>query len=80
MQTTRVPCPAPWPLHPNDEKPMSNETTVLTQVQDLLDERIPAEETISAIRRLLELPSEQPIECTNRGWPILRASETSMDT
>lgn len=52
-----------------------SDTEVLAGVLSMLDERRPAEETIRAIRRLLEpAPEPQPIERNSRGWPLLRAS------
>lgn len=54
---------------------MSSDTEVLTNVRRVLDERRTAEETIRAIRQLLEPPRErQPIVRTERGWPVLRVS------
>jgi hypothetical protein len=55
---------------------MTSDTDVLLQVRRVLDDRRPAEETIRTIRRLLAPPPEQqPLKRTNRGWPVLRASE-----
>ncbi|MEV6890352.1 hypothetical protein [Kribbella sp. NPDC051137] len=60
---------------------MSNDAEVLATVRHILDERRPAEDTIRAIRKLLEPPRErQPVELTGRGWPVLRASEAPSGT
>jgi hypothetical protein len=59
---------------------MTDRTEVLSQVRGVLDKRYPAEETIRLIRRLLDPPrQQQPIEHTERGWPVLRASEIRAD-
>ncbi|MFF0270057.1 hypothetical protein [Kribbella sp. NPDC004536] len=48
---------------------------VLSEVRRILDEHRPAEQTIRAIRRLLDPPAAPvPIQRTDRGWPVLRAS------
>lgn len=48
---------------------------VLSEVHRILDERRAAAETIRAIRRLLEPPApQQPVQLTDRGWPVLRST------
>lgn len=48
---------------------------VLAGVRRILDEGRPAQQTIRAIRRVLDPPDPPvPVECTDRGWPVLRAS------
>lgn len=46
---------------------------VLAGVRRILDERRPPEQTIHAIRQLLD-PPRAPVQRTERGWPVLRAS------
>jgi len=59
----------------HDDTASRSPATVLVQVCRILDERWPAEETIRAIRRVLEAPADRrPVERTSRGWPVLRAS------
>jgi hypothetical protein len=53
-----------------------SEAEVLAEVRRILDQRWPAEKTIRAVRRLMNPPREhRVIERTERGWPILRASD-----
>lgn len=48
---------------------------VLADVRRVLDEGRTAEQTIRAIRELLDPPiPSPPLERTERGWPVLRAS------
>jgi hypothetical protein len=48
---------------------------VLTGVRRILDEQGPPEQTIRAIRNLLDPPCDPVrIQRTDRGWPILRPS------
>lgn len=47
----------------------------LAEVRRILGEKRPPEETVRAIRKALEPPIERrPVERTDRGWPVLRAS------
>jgi hypothetical protein len=47
----------------------------MVEVRRILDQRRAPEETIRAIRQLLDPPVERlPVEHTDRGWPVLRAS------
>lgn len=49
----------------------------LAAVRRVLNAGRPAEETIGAIHRLLDPPrAPQPIERTDRGWPVLRGSNS----
>lgn len=58
-----------------------NEAEVLAEVRRILADRRPADETIRAVRRLLNPPREpQPLERTESGWPVLRASDVPMAT
>lgn len=48
---------------------------VVAGVRRVLDDGWSAEQTIRAIRRLLDPPGPPvPVERTERGWPVLRAS------
>lgn len=50
-------------------------TAVLVEVRRILDQRRPPEETVRAIRQVLDPPVElMSVERTDRGWPVLRAS------
>lgn len=47
----------------------------LGDVQRILDEHRPAEETIRAVRRVFEPPVRRPlVERTERDWPILTSA------
>jgi hypothetical protein len=56
-----------------------NDAEIVAAVRRILDERRPAEETIRTIRALVEPRREpqpiRPIARTERGWPILQASD-----
>ncbi|MDX2969484.1 hypothetical protein PWY87_09100 [Kribbella solani] len=54
---------------------------VLAGVRRILDERRAPEETIRAIRRLLQPPAApRPRQHTDAGWPVLRASSWEQHT
>ncbi|MGC4942218.1 hypothetical protein [Kribbella sp. DT2] len=57
-----------------------SEAEILAAVRRILDQRLPAEETIRAIRQLVEPQRKpHPLERTEGCWPILRTSDDAWE-